>query len=449
MKKLLILFSLIILSGCETEIEVPIKLSDFDKNERSIQVIGDMALEVTSCNKSGSSEMPSDDIFKLQTKIPYVFKGAKYISCEKIDYNSFAFFKVPVNIDNEKNEKVVDENVLNVSFFESTNNERSLVVAIHPKLQNSIKELISSDIYAKVDSMSITLAIDPEGQKFSFMAYGIYLDGTPVQVNSFTNNGEKFKVKIPTYGIKHLLSNDLKEKGVISSFTILVKTSTEKLTPKQKEIKEADKQNASFVRSVFDDTEVIWGKIFEQAGQRYPKPELFIYQGETQTVCGITNPKLSPFYCHIDRKVYVDLDFVREFNIGDKTINEYTLAYLITHEIGHHIQNIEGTLDKVHKAKQSIKDTEGDALQLKVELQADCYAGIWANYKKEKYNKLNTNDITKALTSVTKISNSDIQKQTDSFNIPHNMKKGNSEQRSTWLAHGSSKGMIQDCQTFR
>jgi len=210
----------------------------------------------------------------------------------------------------------------------------------------------------------------------------------------------------------------------------------------------ADDDNAAFIKTVKADTEVVWGKIFQQAGQRYPTPKLVLYRGATSSGCGPADSRMGPFYCPGDRKVYVDLSFFSDLKHKHGAGGDFAQAYVVAHEIGHHIQNIEGTLDKVQRAKQSIRDTEGNALQVKVELQADCYAGIWAHYQQKMFGALEPGDLEEALTAAASIGDDRLQKQAQGFAIPHTFTHGSSKQRVEWFARGVKNGRIQDCQTF-
>lgn len=193
------------LVGCKTEMEVPVKLSDFTKTE-SVTTTGAMAIEIPSCTEP-DSDMPSDSVFKLQKKIPYVFKGAEYIKCTKHDFKSYVVFKFPVNIDNVVDGKVIDEQMINLSYL-ADNDGHSLFVKIPPKLQESINTMIKSNMYSDINDMQLSLNIDPEGKKTNFSVIGAYLDGNPVQIGSFTNNGKEFKITIPAYGIERMLKSE-------------------------------------------------------------------------------------------------------------------------------------------------------------------------------------------------------------------------------------------------
>ena len=210
-----------------------------------------------------------------------------------------------------------------------------------------------------------------------------------------------------------------------------------------------DDEQAAFIKTVMADTEQIWGKVFAQAGERYPAPELVLYRGGTRSGCGPANAGMGPFYCPSDQKVYVELSFFDELKRKHGASGDFAQAYVLAHEIGHHIQNMEGTLDKVQRAKQRLSGTDENALQVKVELQADCYAGIWANQAQKQLKILEEGDLEEALTAAASIGDDRLQKQAQGFAIPHTFTHGSSKQRVEWFARGVKSGLMRDCNTFR
>jgi len=210
-----------------------------------------------------------------------------------------------------------------------------------------------------------------------------------------------------------------------------------------------DNEQAAFVKTVLADTEAVWGKIFAQAGERYPAPTLVLYRGGTRSGCGPASAGMGPFYCPEDQKVYVDLSFFDDLKKKHGAGGDFAQAYVLAHEIGHHIQNMEGTLDKVQKAKQRVRgDSEENQLQVMVELQADCYAGVWANHAQKQFNILEEGDLEEALTAAASIGDDRLQKQAQGFAIPHTFTHGSSKQRVEWFARGVKSGMLKDCNTF-
>lgn len=210
-----------------------------------------------------------------------------------------------------------------------------------------------------------------------------------------------------------------------------------------------DNELAAFIKTVHADTEKVWSKVFAQAGEDYPEPELVLYRGGTRSGCGPASAGMGPFYCPGDKKVYVDLSFFNDLSKKHGAGGDFAQAYVLAHEIGHHIQNLEGTLDKVQQAKQRVRGgKEENKLQVMVELQADCYAGVWANHAQKQFNMLETGDLEEALTAAASIGDDRLQKQAQGFAIPHTFTHGSSKQRVEWFAKGVKSGMLRDCNTF-
>lgn len=209
-----------------------------------------------------------------------------------------------------------------------------------------------------------------------------------------------------------------------------------------------DNEQAAFIKTVMADTEKVWGKIFTQAGQRYPAPTLVLYRGGTRSGCGPARAGMGPFYCPEDQKVYVDLSFFDDLERKHGAGGDFAQAYVLAHEIGHHIQNLEGTLDQVQRAKQRLSGAAENQLQVKVELQADCYAGVWAHQAQKQFKILEPGDLEEALTAAASIGDDRLQKQAQGFAIPHTFTHGTSKQRVEWFARGVKNGKLSDCDTF-
>lgn len=210
-----------------------------------------------------------------------------------------------------------------------------------------------------------------------------------------------------------------------------------------------DDERAAFIRTVHADTDAVWSKVFADAGQRYPSPTLVLYRGSTVSGCGPASSRMGPFYCPEDQKVYVDLGFFDELESEFGAKGDFAQAYVLAHEVGHHIQNLEGTLDQVQLAKQRLRSEAGqNDLQVRVELQADCYAGIWANHAQQQFDILEEGDLEEALVAASAIGDDRLQKQARGFAIPHTFTHGSSKQRATWFARGVRDGQIRDCDTF-
>ena len=210
----------------------------------------------------------------------------------------------------------------------------------------------------------------------------------------------------------------------------------------------ADDEQAAFIKTVMADTEAVWSNVFAQAGERYPAPKLVLYRGGTRSGCGPASSGMGPFYCPSDQKVYVDLSFFDDLKRKHGAGGDFAQAYVLAHEIGHHIQNMEGTLDKVQRAKQQVRGNDDNKLQVMVELQADCYAGVWTNHAQKKFKILEAGDLEEALTAAASIGDDRLQKQAQGFAIPHTFTHGSSKQRVEWFSRGVKSGMLKDCNTF-
>ena len=212
---------------------------------------------------------------------------------------------------------------------------------------------------------------------------------------------------------------------------------------------EVDNERAAFIRTVLADTESVWSGVFAEAGRRYPATTLVLYRGSTVSGCGPASARMGPFYCPEDQKVYVDLGFFEDMNNEYGAGGDFAQAYVLAHEIGHHIQNQEGTLAQVQKAKQQVKgEVKKNQLQVRLELQADCYAGIWANHAHRQFDILEEGDLEEALVAAAAIGDDRLQKQARGFAIPHTFTHGSSNQRVEWFARGVKNGRLSDCETF-
>ena len=209
----------------------------------------------------------------------------------------------------------------------------------------------------------------------------------------------------------------------------------------------ADDQMARFVSKVLASTEDTWNEVFRANGRQYKEPKLVLFTGVTPTACGTGQSAMGPFYCPGDQKVYIDLAFYRELKERFKAPGEFAQAYVIAHEVGHHVQNLLGIADKVHSAQQRASKTEANALSVRMELQADCYAGVWGHYAGA-MNQLDSGDIAEALNAATAIGDDRLQKQTQGRVVPESFTHGSSEQRVRWFKRGMDSGRVQDCDTF-
>ena len=203
-----------------------------------------------------------------------------------------------------------------------------------------------------------------------------------------------------------------------------------------------------FTRRVLADTEDVWGKVFAAAGQRYEEPKLVMFTRSTRTACGRGLAEMGPFYCPLDRKIYVDLSFYEELRRKFQAPGDFAQAYVIAHEVGHHVQTILGVADKVQQMKEAYP-REANQIQVRMELQADCLAGVWANLNHQLHNRLQPGDIEEGLNAAARIGDDMIQRQTQGYVVPESFTHGTSAQRVRWFKVGYESGNMQSCDTFR
>ncbi len=211
-----------------------------------------------------------------------------------------------------------------------------------------------------------------------------------------------------------------------------------------------DDPMAVFVAKVLGSTEETWGKVFQQSGHQYPPPKLVLFTGQTSTACGAGQAAMGPFYCPADQKVYIDLSFYQEMKNRFHAPGDFAQAYVIAHEVGHHIQNLMGTSEQVQRARQSARsEAEANQYSVRLELQADCYAGVWANHADGDNRILEAGDVEEAMTAAAAIGDDALQKQAQGYAVPDSFTHGTSQQRMHWFNQGLSTGDIQQCDTFK
>jgi len=202
-------------------------------------------------------------------------------------------------------------------------------------------------------------------------------------------------------------------------------------------------ENAKFARAILGSTEDAWGQILpQQARIRYSPPVLVLYTNQINSACGYTSSAVGPFYCPGDRKLYLDFAFFDELRREFKAPGDFAQAYVIAHEVGHHIQNLLGTMDKVERSGG------GNRLSVALELQADCYAGIWANYV-QKQGVVDAGDAEEALRAASAVGDDTIQKRSQGYVVPDSFTHGSSQQRMQWFSRGMQTGDLRQCETFR
>ncbi len=202
-----------------------------------------------------------------------------------------------------------------------------------------------------------------------------------------------------------------------------------------------------FVSVVLGDTEVVWNQVFKAYGKDYQEPSLILFSGSIQSACGYADASVGPFYCSQDETVYLDLEFFDELELRFKAPGDFAMAYVIAHEVGHHVQNQLGILEKVHTQQSQVNTTQANELSVKLELQADYLAGVWANYV-QGYGYLEAGDVNEALAAASAIGDDRIQMQSQGRVVPDSFTHGTSEQRARWFKKGLTSGNLEDGDTF-
>ncbi|HNH23605.1 MAG TPA: neutral zinc metallopeptidase, partial [Accumulibacter sp.] len=210
----------------------------------------------------------------------------------------------------------------------------------------------------------------------------------------------------------------------------------------------ANDEMATFVSKVLGSTEQTWHQVFNEAGRRYQDPKLVLFTGATPTACGTGSSAMGPFYCPGDQKVYIDLAFYRDLRERFKAPGEFAQAYVIAHEVGHHVQNLLGISDKVSAAQQRTSKANANALSVRLELQADCFAGVWGNRADSMKKILEPGEIEQALTAASAIGDDRLQRQAQGHVVPESFTHGTSAQRVQWFKRGMETGDIRQCDTF-
>lgn len=210
----------------------------------------------------------------------------------------------------------------------------------------------------------------------------------------------------------------------------------------------AEDQMADFISVVLADTEDTWNALFSQSGKRYQEPRLVLFSGAVNSACGFAQAAMGPFYCPADQKVYIDLSFYEDMKNRHGAPGDFAQAYVVAHEIGHHVQNLLGISDKVQSMRRSVSKTEGNQLSVRLELQADCFAGVWGNHANRTRQILEQGDIEEALRAATSIGDDRLQKQSRGYITPESFTHGTSEQRVRWFKTGIQYGDLSKCNTF-
>jgi predicted metalloprotease len=226
-----------------------------------------------------------------------------------------------------------------------------------------------------------------------------------------------------------------------------IQTSNQSTTATYSETAE-EKEQAQFVSVVLAETEDIWHQVFSEYGKTYREPKLVLFTESAQSACGVAGSSTGPFYCPGDEKLYIDLSFFKELQTRFKAPGDFAMAYVVAHEVGHHIQNLLGTMDKMNRLRSRLSDEEYNKYSVRLELQADFYAGVWAHYTDKMKGLLEQGDLDEALNAASAVGDDRIQKQAQGYVVPESFTHGTSEQRKHWFYKGYDTGDIRQGDTF-
>jgi predicted metalloprotease len=209
----------------------------------------------------------------------------------------------------------------------------------------------------------------------------------------------------------------------------------------------ADDETKQFVATVLAETEDLWTGVFKTEGMTYEKPKLVLFSGSWDSGCGSASAATGPFYCPSDHKVYLDMDFFRQLDQKFGAAGDFADAYVVAHEVGHHVQNLTGVLPKFNQLRQQMSEADANHMSVQVELQADCYAGIWGHFTKQQ-GLVEEGDLEEALNAAQQIGDDTLQKRSQGYAVPETFNHGTSEQRMRWFKRGFESGKVGDCDTF-
>jgi predicted metalloprotease len=213
-------------------------------------------------------------------------------------------------------------------------------------------------------------------------------------------------------------------------------------SPEEERLKE-------FMSVVLADTEDVWGTLFRGSGQTYQPPKLVLFSGAVESACGFAEAAMGPFYCPADQKLYLDMSFFNELAQRHDAPGDFAQAYVVAHEVGHHVQTLLGVSEQVHAARQRAGEAEGNALQVKMELQADCFSGVWTHHANRQRQVLEPGDTEEALAAAAGVGDDRLQKQARGYVVPESFTHGSSEQRMRWFKRGMQSGDPGQCDTFK
>ncbi len=205
----------------------------------------------------------------------------------------------------------------------------------------------------------------------------------------------------------------------------------------------------AFMSVVLADTEDVWGALFQGSGQQYVQPKLVLFSGAVESACGFAEAAMGPFYCPADQKLYLDMRFFNDLAQRHDAPGDFAQAYVVAHEVGHHVQTLLGISEQVHAARSRASQTEGNALQVRMELQADCFSGVWAHHAHKQRQILEPGDTEEALAAAAGVGDDRLQKQARGVVVPDSFTHGSSEQRMRWFKRGLQSGDPGQCDTFK
>jgi len=212
--------------------------------------------------------------------------------------------------------------------------------------------------------------------------------------------------------------------------------------PEEEKLKE-------FMSVVLADTEDVWGALFQGSGRAYQPPKLVLFSGAVESACGFAEAAMGPFYCPADQKLYLDMPFFNDLAQRHDAPGDFAQAYVVAHEVGHHVQTLLGISEKVHAVREKAGEAEGNAMQVKMELQADCFAGVWAHHANQARQILEPGDTEEALAAAAGVGDDRLQQQARGVVVPESFTHGSSEQRMRWFSRGMQSGDPGQCDTFK
>lgn len=204
-----------------------------------------------------------------------------------------------------------------------------------------------------------------------------------------------------------------------------------------------------FMSVVLADTEDVWDALFQGSGRQYEQPKLVLFSGAVQSACGFAQAAMGPFYCPADRKLYLDMSFFNDLAQRHDAPGDFAQAYVVAHEVGHHVQTLLGVSEQVHAAQRRTDKADGNALQVRMELQADCFAGVWAHHAQKARQVLEAGDVEEALAAAAGVGDDRLQQQARGYVVPESFTHGSSEQRMRWFQRGMQTGDAAQCDTFK